>query len=628
MSRFVDHCWLLGPTGRGPQALFCTGNRINGTVGIGSHICGHQTSSYRFNTTGLRLDWDRCFASEFLALHETRWSWNPTNILIISSVATALLAMLITLNMPIREPSWPREGISRPFTHPTNQLRSPEDNLTLWQWMSISWMSPLISTGSKRQLHDEDVWLLGYEFQHRHLHDAFRELKGTVIKRLLRANWIDLGLLTALAILELAANYSAPVLLQQLLRAMEQARVTKRPAITYAVLMLVVRLVAAQSAVFSLWFGRRCYERSRGEMITMLYEKTLNRKIVGAVQDDEKDDEVGAGEDQEAAEHLLGNEEDEGFSEDEPLLNGHSKGASGGKSRIVHYLENVWRWLPWSHKKEVSEKEHKQPASMGKILNLMRNDVYEVAQRFWEFQTLVNKPLGLIVSLVLVWRLIGWPCLLGVAVVLVAQVLNALLARILIGWERVRRQATDGKLQQISQYVEAIRHLRWYGWTYSWLDKIMEAREKELNLKVITYLWNIAIIFTNTLANGALPVVAFYAYTALAGQELRVDVAFPALQLFSMLQSNLKEIPGLITVLLNASVAVGRIEDFMSEPDKAENDDVVPRHTEELAVENASFAWPATARNVLHNVSLSSPLDSPSFMGRLLPARLHCFKLS
>ena len=62
---------------------------------------------------------------------------------------------------------------------------------------------------------------------------------------------------------------------------MESSDTGRGAAITYALLSLLVRLIASQSSVFNLWFSRRCYERSRGEMITMLYEKTLSRKIIG-----------------------------------------------------------------------------------------------------------------------------------------------------------------------------------------------------------------------------------------------------------------------------------------------------------------------------------------------------------
>ena len=96
--------------------------------------------------------------------------------------------------------------------------------------------------------------------------------------------------------------------------------------------------------------------------------------------------------------------------------------------------------------------------------------------------------------------------------------------------------------------IEAIRHLRYYGWQDVWLARIMVARQHELNLKIITSIWRMLITCTNMLASGLFPVVAFWAYTVLTDKPLRVDVAFPALQLFSMLETYLRELPNLITV--------------------------------------------------------------------------------
>lgn len=239
--------------------------------------------------------------------------------------------------------------------------------------------------------------------------------------------------------------------------------------------------------------------------------------------------------------------------------------------------------------------------------------------RFWEFQSLITKPLGLVLSVVLIWRLIGWPCLFGVLTVVLAQGLNVIITRILLHWERLRRTATDTKLQKITEYVSAIRHLRWYGWQDFWQDQIMLARQHELNLRIITGLWGILITFMNSLGSAMFPVAAFYAYTILAGQSLRVDVAFPALQLFSMLEGSLRDIPGLITVLLNARIAVRRIEDFMEEPNKDHSDSQPSGQgaRSELSLQSASFAWPGTGRPVLHGISIAFPVGLTIVTGRV-----------
>lgn len=225
-----------------------------------------------------------------------------------------------------------------------------------------------------------------------------------------------------------------------------------------------------------------------------------------------------------------------------------------------------------------------------------------MAQRFWESASLTNTPLSLIFSSILIWKLLGWPCLFGVIAIFLAQIINALLARGLIKWETRRRAATDKKLNIITQFVEAIRHLRWYGWQDAWLARILEARQRELNLRIVTGIFDILIIFTDILSTGMFPVLSFYAYTYLAGLPLRIDIAFPALELFGTLETSLFNLPELFTSLLNAYVAVKRLEAFMVEPDKVE--DALSTVGAELELSQASFSWPGTSPLVLQEVNI------------------------
>lgn len=118
----------------------------------------------------------------------------------------ALLGIVMIFNMPLRDPLLPKEGISPVFSTPTVQLRTPEDDLTLWQYMIVSWMEPLIQKGVTRQMDDEDVWDLGWEFKHARLHGAFRQLQGSVTKRIFVANGMDLVRTTSLNIIRLSAS--------------------------------------------------------------------------------------------------------------------------------------------------------------------------------------------------------------------------------------------------------------------------------------------------------------------------------------------------------------------------------------------------------------------------------------
>lgn len=103
----------------------------------------------------------------------------------------------------MRAPILPCIDIAAVGQQPSSHFRSPEDNLRLWQFLTVTWMAPLISIGRKRQLHEDDVWFLGFEFQHRRLHDKFRRLRGSAISRLLQANGIDIFTITVIAIVQM-----------------------------------------------------------------------------------------------------------------------------------------------------------------------------------------------------------------------------------------------------------------------------------------------------------------------------------------------------------------------------------------------------------------------------------------
>jgi hypothetical protein len=118
---------------------------------------------------------------------------------------------------------------------------------------------------------------------------------------------------------------------------MEDPHTPRRAAVVYAVLSLLARLLASHTAVFGLWFGRRCYERSRGEMITMLYEKMLTRKVIGL---QEKRPEA-----------------------DSELVEDNTSESTTGSNK--------------------EPEQAMQSASMGKVLNLMRCVAHGLSEVIW-----------------------------------------------------------------------------------------------------------------------------------------------------------------------------------------------------------------------------------------------------
>lgn len=134
--------------------------------------------------------------------------------------------------------------------------------------------------------------------------------------------------------------------------------------LAYATILGGVRLVSAQCYVFKLWYSRRAYERSRGEMITMLYEKTLNRKILGAKQP-------------KSPGHMPTSTATESDGEaPRPTTGGveHQQKPEDVRTRIVCLFKRTWSYVRamFSKKSESEKVVEDASASAGKILNLMR----------------------------------------------------------------------------------------------------------------------------------------------------------------------------------------------------------------------------------------------------------------
>lgn len=149
-------------------------------------------------------------------------------------------------------------------------------------------------------------------------------------------------------------DLSAPVLLQKILQSMENPKSPTSAVFIYSSITLLVRLVASQCSVFGLWYQRRAFERSRGEMITMLYEKALSRKVVS----------------------VSAKPPPEEGSSDLNGLNGSNGTVDGKKNspirKFIGYIMKPFNFFRATYKVKKPVDKAKDFATMGKIMNLMR----------------------------------------------------------------------------------------------------------------------------------------------------------------------------------------------------------------------------------------------------------------
>lgn len=248
----------------------------------------------------------------------------------------------------------------------------------------------------------------------------------------------------------------------------------------------------------------------------------------------------------------------------------------------------------------------KAEVGTGTIVNLQSND----AAKLWKLPQYLHMiwsgPLQILVVMVLLMRILHpIPALVGLGVTVALIPLSAIVASIL---SRIRSRAirlTDARIKLCGEVITGIKAIKLYAWESAYQDRIIELRKKELNALrtgALVGIWN------NMLWIGGpvlISMAAFATYYAL-GYPLTPDVAFPALSLFNLLRFPVMMFPSQLMDLVNAKVALNRIQNFM-EQDEMQQAPISEDDNTQVAIEidNGTFSWHSEEEPVLRNISLS-----------------------
>ncbi|KAI5465402.1 hypothetical protein BGZ63DRAFT_348536 [Mariannaea sp. PMI_226] len=487
----------------------------------------------------------------------------------LSRTALVILAILAIGNMPLRDPAWDASLIGNRHIPPSYEFRSPEDNLTLFQFWSLTWVYPLAKLARGREITVEDVWQLPFEFQHTRLYMAFRELEGQLLSRLAEANGLDIFIATTLAIVEKVSEVSNIRLTSKLYDSLDKGDPSE--AALWCVVMLTIDTMRQIVKTSSGWYARKAYERSRGEAFIALFGKLLTRAVAGSES-----------------------------AEKDPITADSPPGAlEEPGSRLSRFFS---RFRGGKKAKATKVDTSNQSASNAKVINLVRGDTYEISQRFWEFSKVVSQPIKVIFTVYYLIDIMGWSSCLGFGLMLLFLTFNSFLVRLLIKLERQRAAYSDRRAQAVSHFVEASRPLKLNGWTSSWSSRIMKFRDLEMRKRLQISTVSAAISTVNVLGGAMYPLASISLYTLTLGQGLPNDVIWPSLQLFNHLEASVKEAFDLISAYFKAMVPVERVNKYMAEPDRDEEPDANASSDFELT--SASFSRPLMDQLVLRDLTV------------------------
>ncbi|CAL8304688.1 unnamed protein product [Lota lota] len=255
----------------------------------------------------------------------------------------------------------------------------------------------------------------------------------------------------------------------------------------------------------------------------------------------------------------------------------------------------------------------KRKSTVGEIVNLMSVD----AQRFMDLTTFLNMlwsaPLQIVLALYFLWQNLGPSVLAGLAVMVLLIPLNAAIAVKTRGYQVQQMQHKDARIKLMSEILNGIKVLKLYAWEGSFQEKVLAIRQKELDvLRRTAYLGALSTMAW-TSAPFLVALTTFSVYVKLdEANVLDAEKAFVSLSLFNILRFPLNMLPQVISSIIQASVSLKRIQDFLShselDPEAVEKNSMASEHS--VTVINGKFTWTKQDPPALHNINMMVPQGS------------------
>jgi ABC-type multidrug transport system fused ATPase/permease subunit len=188
------------------------------------------------------------------------------------------------------------------------------------------------------------------------------------------------------------------------------------------------------------------------------------------------------------------------------------------------------------------DKDEKSSADVGRIVQLMSGDAYQIGNIVAGAYILYGAPVEIIVASVYLYKLLGWSAFSGFTVVLICWPINNLLAKRAIRIQKGVLAARDKRMGVLNELIGAVKFIKFFAWENRWIARALDSRKIEMDWLIKMRINGIMFSAVWTLAPIMVSIFSFFVYVY-AGNQLTVSVAFTAISLFTMIRGPLGMVP-------------------------------------------------------------------------------------
>ncbi|KAF4625390.1 hypothetical protein G7Y89_g12777 [Cudoniella acicularis] len=257
--------------------------------------------------------------------------------------------------------------------------------------------------------------------------------------------------------------------------------------------------------------------------------------------------------------------------------------------------------------------EGRASKSTGDIVNYMAVDTQRLQDLTQYGQQLWSAPYQILLCMISLYQLVGFSMLAGVGAMILMIPINGLIARLMKRLQKEQMKNKDSRTRLIAEIVNNMKSIKLYAWGSAFMQKLNYVRnDQELKtLRKIGAAQSVAN-FTWSTTPFLVSCSTFTVFVLTKNTPLTTDIVFPALTLFNLLTFPLAILPMVITSIIEASVAVGRLTAFFTaeelQPDAVSLRGPVEEYGEEsLSIRDGTFSWDRHSdRTALEDIHFSA----------------------
>lgn len=255
--------------------------------------------------------------------------------------------------------------------------------------------------------------------------------------------------------------------------------------------------------------------------------------------------------------------------------------------------------------------EGRAAKSTGDIVNYMAVDTQRLQDLTQYGQMLWSAPFQIILCMISLYQLVGLSMLAGVGAMILMIPINGLIARVMKRLQKEQMKNKDSRTRLMTEILNNMKSIKLYAWSTAFMNKLNVIRNDQ-ELKTLRKIGASQAIanFTWSTTPFLVSCSTFAVFVLTGDQPLSTEIVFPALTLFNLLTFPLAILPMVITSIIEATVAIGRLTDYFTaeelQPDAVINKDPATYVGDEaVRIRDATFTWDKS-RRCLESINFSA----------------------